>query len=277
MTDRLEEELHGDFAAFFERAERERRWSVAEDVPWSSAPPASPPSDELALRVETFFLAKALAPAQLARDAALAATSPAVAAHLAGWAYEASKHAVAFGEWLVRRRARTRGELLDLARRAGARAAAPIATLAVGVAYGSLLLETATFVLHARHREHAVRAGDGALVVLHDFAARDELAHARFHEAVVRRHLAVDRAAVLAEMTRVLGGFEMPGASAVPDWGQRVASFAAMGFDRGAFVRRVYLPTLRRLRVDRRELIRTAPPRLRTSLIAPPPLGDRPS
>lgn len=273
MIDRLEEELHGDFAAFFERAERERRWSVVEDIPWGGARGA--PSPELVLRVETFFLAKALAPAQLARDAALAATSPALAAHLAGWAYEASKHAYAFGEWLVRRGARSRAELLALARRAGAVPSGPVATSAVGVAYGSLLLETATFVLHVRHREQAARAGDDALVVLHDFAARDELAHARFHEAVMRRHLAADRQAVLGEMARVLGRFEMPGSSAVPDWAPRVASFAAMGFDRGAFVRRVYLPTLRRLRVDRRELVRAAPPRARASLSVHPPLGDR--
>jgi acyl-[acyl-carrier-protein] desaturase len=275
VIDRLEEELHGDFAAFFERAERERRWSVAEDVPWETAAPA-PPSPELVLRVETFFLAKALAPALLARDAALAATSPTIAAHLAGWAYEASKHALAFGEWLIRRCARSRGDLLALARRAGARPAAPVASGAAGVAYGSLLLETATFVLHARHREHAARAGDAALVVLHDFAARDELAHARFHEAVMRRHLAADREAVLAEMARVLGRFEMPDASAVPDWDARVTSFAAVGFDRGAFVRRVYLPTLRRIRVERRELVRALPARSRAST-APPRLGDRPS
>lgn len=267
----LEEALHADYLSFFEKAERQRRWNASEDIPWDRVRPQ--PAPDLVLRMETFYVAKALAPVQLARDVEPASASPALSAHLADWAYESSKHAVALGEWLVRSGARTRAQLVRLARSVGtARAGAAErrdarTTDARGVAYGSLLFETAAFVLFARHRELAARADDEALVVLHDFIARDELAHARFHEAYLRRHLAHDRRGTLVEMGRVLALFEVPGSTAIADWATRTEAFAAVGLDRGAFFRRVYLPSLRRIGVERGELSRSLAPRERRAMM----------
>ena len=51
-TTRLEEELYRLYMEFFEKAERERRWNVFDDIPWDEINPDA--SDNLALCAETF-------------------------------------------------------------------------------------------------------------------------------------------------------------------------------------------------------------------------------
>ncbi len=39
---RLEERLYREYMEFFEKAERERRWNVFDDIPWDKINPETP-------------------------------------------------------------------------------------------------------------------------------------------------------------------------------------------------------------------------------------------
>jgi hypothetical protein len=64
-----------------------------------------------------------------------------------------------------------------------------------------------------------------------------------------------------ADLAHVFRHFRMPTAHLVPDWEHHVDVMREAGLDRAAFFGEVWLPLLRRLGVDRRELPRVQPAR----------------
>ncbi|MDP8999144.1 MAG: acyl-ACP desaturase, partial [Myxococcota bacterium] len=71
----------------------------------------------------------------------------------------------------------------------------------------------------------------------------------------VKVHLASDRAGTLRDIARVVQNFEMPAHDVIPDWPRRGATIERHAvFGPRPFVRRVLLPALERIGVDRREL-----------------------
>src|SRR5688572_21347149 len=108
----LTAQLHDLYRTSFEKAERERRWNVFEDVPWQRC--RRDVSDNVVSSVETFFCMHAALPHFLARGLEAAQSGPLPVWHVAAWGYEKSRHQLALSEWLVRTGKRTREELAAL-------------------------------------------------------------------------------------------------------------------------------------------------------------------
>lgn len=245
--------LHELYRSSFERAERERRWSVFEDVPWERARRASPPN--VVSSAETFFCMHAALPEFVASALAAARSGPMPTSYIAAWAYEKSRHQLALSEWLVRTGQRTIEQLCELEQRTrSAPAEVPFTTGRQLIFYGAIQ-EMASFVTYAKHRELARAAGDECLRTIYDFVARDEIAHARFFEAATRLYLEHDRPGTLLDMAAVVERFVTPGELLLPDYEERMGAVREAGIDRGVFIQRVYVPLLRKLGVTRRELI----------------------
>jgi acyl-[acyl-carrier-protein] desaturase len=251
MKTRLEEQLYREYVAFFEKAERERRWSVFEDIPWERINKAAP--DDLALAAETLCSVEMYLLDGVSRDAR--PTSFGDARFRANWAYEESKHSLALGEYLMRSEKRTPEELFELERRVAEKNWHVPFTSARELAFWGYVQEMATFVLYVKHRDMAARHGDEALRTVCDFIARDEIAHARYYQATTRAHLAEDREGTVSDMARVFANFEMPGVGVAPDYAKRVTKMREAGFDRGMFIQKLYIPILKQLGVTRHEML----------------------
>jgi acyl-[acyl-carrier-protein] desaturase len=116
--------------------------------------------------------------------------------------------------------------------------------------------EMATFVIYVKHRERAAEENDECLRAIYDYIARDEIAHTRFYQGVIKVLLEEDRAGTLADMAHVFANFQMPGVAIVPDYDTRILKMREEGgIDRGVFIQKVYLPILKHLGVSRHDML----------------------
>src|ERR1043165_2802985 len=105
MKTRLEERLYKEYVTFFEKAERERRWNVFEDIPWERVNKDA--TEELALCAETFCSVEMYLPDYVAGGITLVRKFFGQAWFQANWAYEESKHSLALSQYLLRSKKRT--------------------------------------------------------------------------------------------------------------------------------------------------------------------------
>jgi acyl-[acyl-carrier-protein] desaturase len=253
MKTRLDERLYRTYMEFFEKAERERRWNVFNDVPWDKVNPDAP--EELALCAETFCSVEMFLPDYVSQGVNCVRDYFGRAWFQANWGYEESKHALALGEYLVRSGKRTKDAWFDLQRRIlDQRWTAPFATGREMTCYG-IVQEMATFLIYCKHRDFARRERDECLYAIYDFIARDEIAHCRFYQDVVRVLMEEDREGTLADLAHVFANFRMPGVDLVPDYDARIVKMREAGIDRNVFIRKVYLPILGYLGTDRHEML----------------------
>lgn len=253
-TDRaLEERLYKEYMAFFEKAERERRWNVFEDIPWDRINKDA--SEDLALCAETFASVEAYMPDYVTKGLNLVRPYFGSAWFQANWAYEESKHTLTLQEYLMRSGKRTPEQIWDLHERLRSKEwNLPFDTIRRMTFYGCVQ-EMATFVIYVKHREMAAAQGDECLRTIYDFIARDEIAHTRFYQSVIKVLLDEDRVGTLDDMAHVFANFEMPGVSLVPDYDARILKMREAGVDRGVFIQKVYMPILKYLGVNRHEML----------------------
>src|SRR5438552_1685467 len=82
--------------------------------------------------------------------------------------------------------------------------------------------------------------------------AREEIAHCRFYEDVVKVLLEEDRDGTLADIAQVARQFQMPGVGIVPNYEDRVAVMREEGkVDRAVFLQKVFFPILKYLGITR--------------------------
>src|SRR5262249_46288760 len=93
---------------------------------------------------------------------------------------------------------------------------------------------------------------------IYDYIARDEIAHCRFYQTVVKVMLEEDREGTLADFAYVFANFEMPGVALVPDYDRRVGVMRQAGIDRAVFLQKVYFPVLKYLGLTRHEMVRAS-------------------
>jgi acyl-[acyl-carrier-protein] desaturase len=253
-TDRaLEERLYKEYMAFFEKAERERRWNVFEDIPWDRINKDA--SEDLALCAETFASVEAYMPDYVTKGLNLVRPYFGSAWFQANWAYEESKHTLTLQEYLMRSGKRSPEQIWDLHERLRSKEwNLPFDTIRRMTFYGCVQ-EMATFVIYVKHREMAAAQGDECLRTIYDFIARDEIAHTRFYQSVIKVLLDEDRVGTLDDMAHVFANFEMPGVSLVPDYDARILKMREAGVDRGVFIQKVYMPILKYLGVNRHEML----------------------
>jgi len=252
-----QERLYNMYKVFFDKAEQERRWNPLRDVPYDKIRRDAPES--LIVVAETFCLVESFLPDYVAKGINVVRPYFGQAWFSANWAYEESKHSVALMEYLLRSGRRTPEQLFDLQNRLMAVSwALPFETARQMTIYGCFQ-EMATFVIYVKQEQRSKELGDECLATIFRLNARDEIAHCRFYEDVVRVLLEEDREATLRDIAFVAKHFAMPGVGIVPDYDDRVQVMRDEGrVDRSVFLQKVFFPILKYLGVTRQELQQAA-------------------
>ncbi|MDP3274582.1 MAG: acyl-ACP desaturase [Deltaproteobacteria bacterium] len=242
------------YATFFDKAEKERRWNPFEDIPWDRINPDV--TDNLALCAETFLCVEAYLPDYIAGGLNVVRPSFGQLWFTANWGYEESKHSTALLEWLLRSKKRTEEQVFDLMHTLHEkRWTLPFNTSRQMTIYGCFQ-EQATFVIYCRQEQVAIEQKCEALRAVYRYAARDEVAHARFYMEVVKVLLEEDRDGTLLDIAHVSKHFQMPGVGVVPDYEARISVMREeSNVDRDLFLQKVFFPTLKLLGVTRQDLV----------------------
>src|SRR5205809_6177657 len=104
--------LYGLYRDFFDRAERKRRWSLADDIPWDQVNRAMTPA--VADVVESFCAVELYLPDYISKALPMIRRNPGWAWFHANWGYEESKHSLALGDWLLKSGARSEEQMADM-------------------------------------------------------------------------------------------------------------------------------------------------------------------
>jgi acyl-[acyl-carrier-protein] desaturase len=246
--------LYRLYRDFFDRAEKKRRWSLQDDIPWDQCNRSLAPA--IADVVESFCAVEMYLPDYIAKALPLIRANRGWAWFHANWGYEESKHSLALNDWLLRSGHRTDEQMADLEGQVFDHEWNLPQDNAAGMLVYAMAQELATWVhyrnLRERVREHG---GDPALSRLLELIAIDERSHHAFYRRVVQHFLEVDRPGTLEQLQRVLYNFAMPAVHLLADSRQRVAQIKALDiFDEGTFMREVYQPILQALGVQHREM-----------------------
>src|SRR4051794_26388795 len=96
----FEQKIYDLYRDFFNKAERRRRWSLEDDIPWGQCNPRLDPA--VADVVESFCAVELYLPDYVGKILPLIRGTRGRAWFAANWGYEESKHSLALGDWLVR-------------------------------------------------------------------------------------------------------------------------------------------------------------------------------
>jgi len=237
---------------FLETAETKRRWSVFNDIPWDKLD-SSRATETNAQRVELFCSEEMYLPDYSAKGLELTRTSFAAGWFQTCWAFEESKHGLAFREYLTRSGLRTEADFEALETSVFANTwQLPFSTARRMACYGALQ-EGATYAAYRVQKDLAREVGDRVLEAIFFYVGRDEAAHAGFYRAVIESELMDDRAGTIADLAHVFSKFKMPGDGLIPNYVQKLKSTGA-GISPRIFLERVVLPLLNTLEISRDEL-----------------------
>ena len=246
------EKVYRTYLEFFEIAERKRRWSVFDDIPWEKLD-TSTPNPQKAECIETFCAEELYLPDYTAGGVRLTRPMFGAAWFQACWSYEESKHGLVLREYLTRSGLRTEVECAALESQLYAQVwSLPFGTYRQMICYGALQ-EAATYLAYRAQKDKAERDGDPVLRTIFSYLSRDEAAHAGFYRAVVALELSEDRVGTIADLALVVSQFKMPGDGLIPDYQERLRRSGA-GISTRLFVEHGLLPTLRTLGTSRAEL-----------------------
>jgi acyl-[acyl-carrier-protein] desaturase len=249
------------YREFFDKAEKRRRWLIAEDIPWDQCNPQLAP--EVANVVESFCAVELYLPDYTSKILPVVRPSKGRTWFYANWGYEESKHSLALNDWLLRSRHRTDEQMADLEAKVfqfewnlphdshlGMLVYAMVQELATWLNYRNLRLRTEEM------------GGDPALSTLLKFVYVDERAHHDLFKRFVQMYLEYDRPATLEQLRRVMNNFNMPAIDDLVDGKQRVAAIKSLRiFDEDLYYREVYMPILEALGVQRSEMRNRLPNR----------------
>src|SRR5260221_6935219 len=110
----LEGALWRLYRDFFDKAERKRRWSIRDDIPWDQTNRALDPA--IADVVESFTAVELFLPDYTSKILPVVRPSKGRTWFYANWGYEESKHSLALGDWLLRSGQRSDEQMADLER-----------------------------------------------------------------------------------------------------------------------------------------------------------------
>jgi len=248
----MRDSVYRIYLDFLETAEKKRRWSVFDDIPWSELD-VSKATVADAQRVEIFCSEELYVPDYTSNGIELVRSMFGMAWFQSRWAFEESKHGLVFREYLIRSGLRSETEIEVLETTVFSKLwTLPYRTPRQMACYGALQ-EGATYIAYKAQKESARCAGDKVLEAIFHFVGRDEAAHGGFYRAVIELELLRDRAGTVADLANVLCTFKMPGDGLIPDYRQRLQTSGA-GVSPRAFLERVVHPLLSTLQISRREL-----------------------
>jgi acyl-[acyl-carrier-protein] desaturase len=257
----LHTEIYHLYRAYFDRAEKKRRWSLQDDIPWDQCNRSLNPA--IADVVESFCAVELYLPDYVDNAMTVFRSHRGWAWFYANWGYEESKHSLALGDWLLRSGSRSEEELTDLQGIVLKHTWNMPQDSAIGMIIYAMVQELATGLNYRNLRRHVDEEGDPALSKLLGYLSVDEQAHHSFFLQAVKLFLQHDREATLVELYKVLHQFSMPVIYQMFDGHARVEAIKALRvFDDQLYFEKVYQPVLAALSVTRQELRRYAPHRL---------------
>src|SRR6516225_9252335 len=206
-------ELEGAFWAlyrdFFDRAEKKRRWSIRDDIPWDQCNPRLKPA--FADVVESFCAVELYLPDYTSKILPVVRPSKGRTWFYANWGYEESKHSLALGDWLLKSGHRTDEQMSDLERKIFQWEWNLPHDDHLGMLVYAMVQERATALNYRNLRRRAEEGeGDPDLSRLLMLVAVDEQAHFSFFQQCLELYLKHDRAGTLEQMRRVMNNFNMP-------------------------------------------------------------------
>jgi acyl-[acyl-carrier-protein] desaturase len=240
---------------YFDRAEKKRRWSLREDIPWHQANNSLDPA--IADVVQTFCAVELYLPDYLSKLIPQVRANRGRAWMLANWGYEESKHSMALGDWLLHSKMRTDEQMADMESEVFSHEwDLPHDNARAMVCY-TMVQELATWLHYHNLREIVGKRGDPALYEVLTLIAVDERAHYDFFRKVVQIYLEDDRPLMLEQLRRVLNYFAMPAVHLLYDGRQRVQAVKDLRiFDYDIFYYKVFEPIINALGVTKAELRR---------------------
>jgi acyl-[acyl-carrier-protein] desaturase len=261
-TTGLEEAYYRLYREFFDQAERKRRWSLHDDIPWHQVNRHAPPA--IADVVESFCAVELYLPDYIGKALAMPQVrgSRGRAWFHANWGYEESKHSMALGDWLLRSGLRSEEEMADLEGQVFDHEWNLPSDSPLGMVLYGMTQELATWLNYRNLRHRVDEVGDPALSRLLGYIMVDERCHHDFYKRVAQLCLLQDRAGTLEELRRVVQTFAMPALHMLADSRQRVAELKALHiFDEDIFFRDVLRPLLHGLGVEWSEFRQRNPQR----------------
>jgi acyl-[acyl-carrier-protein] desaturase len=257
-TDGLRDGFYHLYREFFDLAEKNRRWSLRDDIPWNQVNRAMDPV--IADIVESFCAVELYLPDYMANN--LPRFRDKRAWFYANWGYEESKHSLALGDWLLRSGSRTEEQLADFEREVFDHEwNLPHDNALAMVMYG-MVQELATWLNYRNLRHRVGERGDPALSKLLQLIAVDERAHHDFYRRITLMYLERDREGTIEQLRRVIGSFNMPALHMLAGSQRRVATIKSLGiFDADIYYRDVVRPLLAKLDVSWSEFRQRIPER----------------
>lgn len=248
----LNREIWKIYREFFDLAERRRRWSLADDIPWDQCNPAT--LRAIADVVESFCAVELFLPDYVGKFLPLVRGARGRAWFAANWGYEESKHSMALQEWLVRSGHRTEEQIEEVCSWAVIGEWHLPTDDVRGLACYTMCQELATW-LHYRNLRLTVGDTDPALSKVLTLLSIDERAHYDFYVKVMKLHLEDDRAGTLEQLRRVINGFAMPATHLLADSAARANAVRDLKlFSEAQFYADVLLPIMNTLSIDKSEL-----------------------
>src|SRR5688572_17662969 len=161
-NDAFRERVYRQYMEFFELAERNRRWSLFDDIPWSELD-ASKSDEEAVLNAETFCGVEMYLPDYVAGGINVVRDMFGQAWFQANWGYEEQKHALALREFLVRSGHRTQSQMFAYEKRIlSLQWDRPFNTARQMTFYGAIQ-EGATHMMYRHQQQRAASRGDTVL------------------------------------------------------------------------------------------------------------------
>jgi acyl-[acyl-carrier-protein] desaturase len=244
------------FREFFDLAERRRRWSIADDVPWEQCNRSLNPA--IAEVVQTFCCVELYLPDYLSKLIPQVRAVRGRAWFLANWGYEESKHSMVLEDWLLKSGMRTEEKIADMHGEVFSHEWELPYDNARGMLIYTVFQELATKLHYTRLCEIVRREGGcPALEKTLSLVAVDEAAHADFFRRLTAVYLEYDREGTLEQMRRVVNSFQMPSVHMLTDGMQRANEVKDLNiFTDEIFLQQVFEPVIAKLGVSRRELRR---------------------
>jgi len=244
--------IYAAYRAYFDLAERKRRWNVRDDIPWDQCNKSIDPV--IADVVQTFCMVELYLPDYVAKQLPPVRANRGRAWMLANWGYEESKHSMALEDWLVRSGHRTERQMEEIADGVLANEWQVLyGTPRAAVIY-TMFQELAT-QLHYRNLRKVAGGKDPALDKVLELIGTDEAAHAHFFRTLVGIYLEDDRELTLTEFRKVVNTFRMPADGLLADGRRRAEGVRSLGiFNEQVFFDEVYQPLMRRLGLTRADL-----------------------
>lgn len=256
LPDHLERRFFAAYKEFFDHAEAKRRWNLREDIPWAETKRGGI-DEKLVSIVEAFWAVEMYIPDYNGKILSSFRRHRGFAWFQLNWGYEEAKHSMALEEWLVRSGHRTERQVEELSDRLLQKQWEMPHDTARQMFIYTMIQELATQVSYLGLERVTRESRDPALSKMLLLIAADEGNHHRFFTDVVKIFLEHDREGTLDDFAWVLSKFEMPAHHIIPDWSRYGENIEGAGVYTGkVFVRRVLMPVLERLGVNRDELKR---------------------